>query len=675
MTIGAVILWVHAMAALLLCAAAVGVARTRPAHLPRGRLIAALAVTALWALAVAGIGATDPATLLVTGLADLAWLAMLAALFPCRTTDRAGRRARATMLAAVASCFALGALAAAGGAALALLPVQRTALALRMLATLGALVLLVRGRHRIGERAGGTTLLLVGMAIFWSAGLPAMLARYLSGSPAAALLLMRGVATGVTAMLVVLSLHQRRVPVLSRDATMRVLLIAAGVLYLAATALAIGGIGAVGGPHARLAQTAFIVGTATALLTLAATPRLRAWTKVMVAKHLFHHRYDYRTEWLRFTETLGTPDGGATLGERVAKAIADLTTSPAALLLRRGDAGLVPDAPWQWEGTGEADMPLVRHFETTRRIIDLDAVRAGTAPDEEAGAVPPWLHAHRDGWALVPLVHLDRLVGAVVLARPPVARALDWEDFDLLGAAGRHAASHLAEEGAHAALAEARRFEEFNRRFAFIGHDLKNLVSQLSLVARNAERHADNPAFRADMVATLAESSQRMTMLLQRLSQHEAAAPEPARPLAVLPLVERMADARRAQHPVVARGDMGAITRVAPAALETALGHLIQNAVEASPAGVPVTVTVEAGADTVVVAVADRGAGMSPAFVRDELFRPFASARAGGIGLGAHEARAIVAAMGGTLAVDSRPGVGTTFRLRLPAAAALEEAA
>src|SRR3546814_20309556 len=63
---------------------------------------------------------------------------------------------------------------------------------------------------------------------------------------------------------------------------------------------------------------------------------------------------------------------------------------------------------------------------------------------------------------------------------------------------------------AQGALADARRFDEFNRRFAFILHDIKNLVSQLSLVARNAERHADNPDFRADLIATLQESAGRM---------------------------------------------------------------------------------------------------------------------------------------------------------------------
>jgi hypothetical protein len=87
-------------------------------------------------------------------------------------------------------------------------------------------------------------------------------------------------------------------------------------------------------------------------------------------------------------------------------------------------------------------------------------------------------------------------IGLVLLGHPPITRALDWEDFDMLRAAGRQVASYLAEaRGQASAGHEARRFEEFNRRFAFIMHDIKNLVSQIALTARNAERHADNPAF------------------------------------------------------------------------------------------------------------------------------------------------------------------------------------
>src|SRR3546814_3564282 len=96
-------------------------------------------------------------------------------------------------------------------------------------------------------------------------------------------------------------------------------------------------------------------------------------------------------------------------------------------------------------------------------------------------------------------------------------RISDWSSdvcssdlFDMLRAAGRQAASYLSEAQGQQALDDAQRFEEFNRRFAFIIHDVKNLVSQLSLLARNAERHADNPDFRADMVLTLKESVGKM---------------------------------------------------------------------------------------------------------------------------------------------------------------------
>src|SRR6185437_950120 len=100
---------------------------------------------------------------------------------------------------------------------------------------------------------------------------------------------------------------------------------------------------------------------------------------------------------------------------------------------------------------------------------------------------------------------------------------LDWEDFDLLRTAGTQAASSLSEAVGQEALGQAQRFEEFNRRFAFILHDIKNLVSQLSLVARNAERHADKPEFRADMVATLQSSVGKMNELLARLAPHSPA--------------------------------------------------------------------------------------------------------------------------------------------------------
>ena len=338
---------------------------------------------------------------------------------------------------------------------------------------------------------------------------------------------------------------------------------------------------------------------------------------------------------------------------------------------------MVPAGAWiGGEAPAEAaPLALVTHLEATRRIIALDDARAGRAPAEEATALPDWLVARSDAWALVPLIHVDRLIGAIVLDRPPVDRRLDWEDFDLLGVAGRQVASYLAEARAHGALADARRFEEFNRRFAFIMHDLKNLVSQMALVARNAERHADNPAFRADMIATLQDSSQRMTALLARLSHQPAARGEAPARIAVRAMLERLATGRRAQHPVLVDGDAGVAITVDPAALETLVGHLLQNAIEASPGGTPVTLATAQTGDEVTISVCDTGTGMSAAFVRDELFKPFFSSKPSGFGLGAYEARQLATAMGAQLSVDSREGEGTCFRLTLPADAAGEHRA
>ncbi len=104
-------------------------------------------------------------------------------------------------------------------------------------------------------------------------------------------------------------------------------------------------------------------------------------------------------------------------------------------------------------------------------------------------------------------------------------------------------------------------------------------------------------------------------------------------------------------------------------ALERALGRLVKNGLEASPAGASVHVSLGTDGYQAVIAVTDQGCGMSEDFIRDELFRPFSSTKAGGFGLGEHEVRLLVAAMGGTLTVESTPGKGTCFTICLPFAA------
>nr|WP_208403947.1 XrtA/PEP-CTERM system histidine kinase PrsK [Sphingomonas insulae] len=678
-------MWGHALAALAFGGLAIAWLRQPYAASaqpwPRVTLVVAYTVTALWALAVAGIGASDVVVRLAESLRNLAWLAVLAVMV---RTARTGTVAVFAVYAAAAAITVMAGMLAV----IETMPLDTdvqmalagTRLIARMLVAVVGLVLV----HQIGSGAGfgrsrSSGPLLAAIAGIWGIDLLVTTLGYGLGTlPPSALALRGFVMTGVACVLAVGMRRGDRGLAMSHGIALRLVSIAGIMLYAGVTILLTEIAERYAGDTVRVVQTAIVLGATTALATLLSTPWLRAWAKVKLAKHFFRHRYDYRTEWQRFTATLGTPvapvgEAADPLERRIVRAIADLIDAPAGLLLVPDGNGLGPAAAWHWADAGSADAALRDHLGESARIVELDQVRRGDAPEGEAAAIPGWMLDHPDAWALVPLIHGTSLIGVILLGRPPLDRALDWEDLDLLRVAGRQAASHLAEDRAHAALADAARFDEFNRRFAFIMHDIKNLVSGVSLVARNAERHADNPDFRADMIATLKDSAARMNALLARLSQHHRATPEPSQPVDVAALALRLATERRAQHPVTIAG--AGLAFAQPGRLEQLLGHLLQNAIEASAPGVAIGIVVGPNAGRIHVDVIDHGCGMSAVFIRDQLFRPFASSKPAGFGIGAYEARELAAGMGGVLEVTSREGEGTRFRLILPAAHAMEQAA
>jgi signal transduction histidine kinase len=170
------------------------------------------------------------------------------------------------------------------------------------------------------------------------------------------------------------------------------------------------------------------------------------------------------------------------------------------------------------------------------------------------------------------------------------------------------------------------------------------------------------------MIATLQSSVRKMNDLLLRLSPDAARPSEPPRAVLLEPLLEGVAAAKRRAHPVLVEGDAALAALVDPGSLEQALVHLVQNAIDASPADSPVRLShFESGGD-VAIEIADAGPGMSSEFIATQLFQPFASTKTTGFGIGAYEARALIQAMGGRLEVESAEGRGTCFTLFLPGA-------
>lgn len=675
----------HALAALLFAAVALWTWRSRDMRAAvHWWLVGALVSTAIWALAVAGIGARDGITVVAELLRNLTWLAVIWT-GSSGHADAATRRASMISHATVALVFAVGGTMAVLGVALHGQAVAGSAvkvgLILRLLAAVAGLVLVQNAHVRASDAR--TRVVALAVAAIWLIDVNILTLRWAASTLPPAMLALRGaVMVGIATILAVTLHRDRDTPVqLSRTVAVQSLSLLALLSCFAIFAGVTEGLAAVGGAHARMLQTAFVFGSTAAALAVLSTPTLRAWLRVKAAKHLFRHRFDYRAEWMRFTATLGERGDALPLGERIVRAIGYPVDSPGGALLVADGDGLTPDAAWRFDMSAarpySENVALASYLAETGRIIELDAIRAGDADPADAEATPRWMLDHPDAWVVVPLPHRDGLAGAVLLTRAPIDRSLDWEDFDLLKVAGRQAASHLAEARAQARLAETERFDEFNRRFAFILHDIKNLVSQISLVARNAERHADNPAFRADMIATLNESAARMNELVARLSPTRAPRADTPRAVAPLAIAQVIAAERRLVHPVRVEGDADAVACADPAGIEQVLRHLVQNAVEASPADQPVTVSITTDDGCVTIDVSDQGHGMSAAFIRDRLFKPFVSTKPAGFGIGAYEARSLARAMGGSIEVESREGIGSRFRLILPRArpASLEHAA
>lgn len=543
-----------------------------------------------------------------------------------------------------------------------------------MLVTAGSLVLL----HNLfdasrGEERQQLTWPLTALVLHWAYALNIHAIALFSGEPAGVLETIRpAIMALVAVMLAVAALRPAaRAVHLSRPVVFRSLAMAAVCAWLALLAALATLLPATGWQFGGWAQAVVLTATITAASLFLLSPRIRAYVRVWAAKHFYEHRYDYRAEWLRFTATLNEADSSqSAIDARVIKAIADIVESPAGMLVSQSSGVWSPAATWPASVpvVNEADWDAVHVWLVeSGRIIQIDEVRAGTAPAKEAAALPEWMVADPRYWIIVPLAHGDAVEALLLLTRPLVNRALDWEDFDLLRIAGRQAASHIAEARSSEALAESARFEEFHRRFAFMMHDVKNLASQMALLSHNAERHGDKPAFREDMVATLQLCADRLSQLMRRLSQQERVRVDRLVPVDLAVIARQAAAVRRAQHPVVVEGSDSVAAWGDTETVGQLLAHLIQNAIDASPADLPVRLMVGADATGPHIRVIDEGCGMSPQFVRTQLFRPFSSTKDDGFGIGTYQARQLAEAMGGGIEVTSSEGSGSTFTLRLRA--------
>lgn len=425
-----------------------------------------------------------------------------------------------------------------------------------------------------------------------------------------------------------------------------------------------------GGDWGRALQVALLFASVLALGILMFSGSMRAKLRVQVGKHFFSYRYDYREEWLRFTQTLSTQDSPQAMGSQVIRGLADMVESPAGGLWLRdpGQSAYTQAARWNIPALDSVETPessLCQFLNTSGWVINLEEYRSfqGRYVDLE---IPGWLSKIPDAWLIVPLMVSGEMTGFVILtsARTPID--VNWEVNDLLRTAGCQAAGFLARMQATEALLEARKFDAFNKMSAFVVHDLKNIVTQLSLMLRNAERHRDNPEFQQDMLMTVEHSVERMRQLMMQL--REGATPPGTLCGVSLPdVIERIRLGKMEQgRSVEIRIAERLTTRGHAERLERVIGHLVQNALDATDPTGHVWVSLERRGDRAALEVGDTGHGMTSEFIRERLFKPFQSTKQAGMGIGAYESAQYIKELGGEMQVESQENAGTRVSMILP---------
>lgn len=511
-------------------------------------------------------------------------------------------------------------------------------------------------------------------------------ALLLQGLPAE-FVMVRGPALAVTVPLLMVSVRRmdswrshssQSMFTASRAATMHSIALVGSGTYLLAVAMVAFLVRRLSGNWGLSLQIMLMVGGVLLIVVVLSSGRIKSQFKILIYKTFFTYKYDYREEWRQFSSMMSAHQM-LTTGEKIIRSFANMMDSPAAALWlwNRHDESFVPSAAWNYHGlrpSAHLESPFVSYLVNTNWVIEIAAARR--AMDDYPGlSLPEWITDHPQAWLVVPIAHRGEMLAFLVLDEARTPRRLDWEDYDLLKTAAAHAASFLAAELASEAASDARKIEEFNRRFAFVVHDIKNVVGQMSLMLDNTERFGDDPNFQRDVMDTARNSVARLKGLLEQLAagrrQPEVKPTRTNLAASANSVVERW---RRSGANVCADIPDSPIYALAiEASVIAVLDLIIDNAIGAAGPESSVTVKVRTVDHKAILEIIDDGPGMDMEFVRNELFRPLRSTKRSGYGIGAYQSRHLIQEMGGQLEVDTAPSKGTTMRILLPLDLPMEE--
>ena len=426
-----------------------------------------------------------------------------------------------------------------------------------------------------------------------------------------------------------------------------------------------------GGSWGGILQTFFIFLAVIFLLIVFASGKMRAYIKVYFNKHFFQHNYDYREEWIKLSREIASLESLDDLTQFVIKTLADLIGSAGGGLWLSNGQGYFYLADERSLGFN-TDVVLEKgdkfiHFLNDKQWV-IDFCEYTNDPDMyDSVDLSAWTK-YKDIWVIIPLLQQNKVIAFVVLTQPFVRRPLNYEEHDLLKTVGMQLANVLTLSKVTDDLTRARQFEAYSRFSAFLVHDIKNLVAQISMIVRNAENHKHNPEFIDDAIDTLENVVNKMERLLTQLKKGQGIVKNNS----AIILQDILSDVILQQS-----GNLPAISFERPPKdcmvlankqrLTAIIGHLVQNAQDATLDDGEVKMHLSCELGYAIITITDTGCGMDKKFIAERLFKPFDTTKGNaGMGIGVYEAREYIISQKGEILVQSEPGTGTVFSIKYP---------
>lgn len=432
-----------------------------------------------------------------------------------------------------------------------------------------------------------------------------------------------------------------------------------------------------GGSWGEALRVLFIFLGILALIILISSPIVRAKIMVFISKNFFDYKYDYRDEWIKSTDALTNthskmnPPEQNNLPAEIIKILGDLVGSRSGAIWGKDEDGhfvlrgklAIKDQKFN---AIEANSDLINYFKHNEWVINLDEYMLDPTKYDLI-EIPDDILSQEQPWLLIPLGMRNNLVGIVLLCDPISSLDLNWENYDLLKIVSQQACSYLEQSDSQERLGAAKQFEAVNQTSAFLVHDIKTIIAQLSLLVKNAEKHKTNPAFIEDMIRTTSHTVEKMEHLLHQL--HNPTQDETTDVVELSPILLEVYESHRNSSPVPSLECPEKELRIHANKdqLKSVIVHIVQNALDATPKDGEISITTKLAPGYVFIFIQDSGCGMSEDFVNNMLFKPFKSTKGlTGMGIGAYQSREYLRRIGGAISVTSQLEVGTCFTLKIP---------